>query len=47
MSEEVAIDWLETPNKVFDGVEPLELIECGEVDRIWQIVYALRSGEPT
>ncbi len=47
VKEDAVADWLETPSEVFDGLKPLELIERGEVDRIWQIVYALRSGEPT
>lgn len=47
VKEDVIAKWLETPNKALDGLKPLEVIERGEVDRIWQIVYALRSGEPT
>ena len=39
--------WLETPNEILGKLKPLEVIERGEVDRIWQIIYALRSGEPT
>ncbi len=40
-------EWLETPNDVLGGLKPLEVIERGEIDRIWQMVLALRSGEPT
>ncbi len=47
VEENVVAEWLETPNEVLDGLKPLEAIERGEVDRIWQVVYALRSGEPT
>ena len=47
VEEDVIADWLEAPNEVLDGLKPLEVIERGEVDRIWQMVYALRSGEPT
>ncbi len=47
VEEDVIAEWLDTPNEVLDGLKPLEAIERGEVDRIWQIVYALRSGEPT
>lgn len=47
VKEDVVAEWLETPSEVLDGLKPLELIERGEVDRIWQIIYALRSGEPT
>lgn len=47
VEEDVIAEWLETPNEVLGGLKPLEVIERGEVDRIWQMVYALRSGEPT
>jgi len=36
--------WLETPNDAFGGLKPLEVIERGEIDRIWQMVHTLRSG---
>jgi len=36
--------WLTQPNEAFDGLKPVEVIERGEVDRIWQMVYFLRSG---
>ena len=38
--------WLEQPNEAFDGLKPMEVIERGEVDRIWQMIYYLRSGVP-
>lgn len=38
--------WLETPNDAFDGLKPNEVIERGEIDRLWEIVYRLRSGMP-
>jgi hypothetical protein len=38
--------WLQTPNEAFDGLKPLEVIERGEIDRIWQMIYFLRSGTP-
>ena len=47
VKEDVVAEWLETPSEVLDGLKPLELIERGEVDRIWQIISALRSGGPT
>lgn len=40
-------EWVETPSEALDGLKPLELIERGEVDRIWQMIYAPQSGEPT
>jgi len=36
--------WLNQPNDAFDGLKPVEVIERGEVDRIWQMIYYLRSG---
>ncbi len=39
--------WLKTPNKAFQGLKPLEVIERGESDRIWSMVYFLRSGVPS
>lgn len=36
--------WLQTPNEAFDGLKPLEVIDRGESDRIWSMIYFLRSG---
>ncbi len=47
VKSDIVAEWLETPCEVLYGLKPLEVIERGEVDRIWQMVYALRSGEPT
>ena len=38
--------WLQTPNDAFDGSTPLQVIERGEVDRLWRMIYRLESGEP-
>ena len=38
--------WFETPNEAFDGFKPMELIERGEIDRLWGMVYRLRTGAP-
>jgi len=46
MVSETIGDWLTTPNDAFDGLKPLEVIERGEVDRIWQMIFLLRSGVP-
>ena len=37
-------DWLKTPNDAFDGSTPLQVIERGESDRIWTMIYEVRSG---
>jgi DNA-binding transcriptional regulator YiaG len=39
-------EWLETPNEKFRGLKPLEVIERGEVDRLWRMIYLLESGTP-
>lgn len=39
--------WLNTPNAAFDGLKPIEVIERGEVDRIWRMIYQLESGTPS
>ena len=44
MVAETIGDWLVTPNDAFDGLKPLEVIERGEVDRVWQMIFLLRSG---
>jgi transcriptional regulator with XRE-family HTH domain len=36
--------WLDTPNDAFDGLKPLEVIERGEIDRLWNMIYYLESG---
>lgn len=36
--------WLETPNDAFDGLKPVEVIERGEIDRLWNMVFYLESG---
>lgn len=38
--------WIKEPNKAFDGLKPIEVIERGEVDRIWRMIYFVRSGQP-
>ncbi len=36
--------WFETPNPAFDGLKPLEVIERGEIDRLWTMIFYLESG---
>lgn len=38
--------WLQTPNEVFDGSTPLQVIERGEIVRLWRMIYRTESGEP-
>ena len=46
VSPEAIGPWLKEPNPAFDGSTPLQVIERGETDRIWRMVYELQSGEP-
>ena len=39
-------DWFDTPNDAFDGLKPIEVIERGEIDRLWEMFFRLRSGIP-
>lgn len=38
--------WLKTPNAAFDGSTPLQVVERGEIDRIWRMLFDLESGQP-
>jgi DNA-binding transcriptional regulator YiaG len=38
--------WLKEPNLAFDGSTPVQVIERGQIDRIWRLLYFLESGEP-
>jgi DNA-binding transcriptional regulator YiaG len=36
--------WLDTPSDAFDGLKPIEVIERGETDRLWRMLFYLESG---
>ena len=36
--------WFDTPNPAFGGLKPVEVIERGESDRLWQMIFELRAG---
>jgi DNA-binding transcriptional regulator YiaG len=38
--------WLHQPNPAFDRLTPLQVIELGEIDRLWAMVHDLGSGQP-
>jgi transcriptional regulator with XRE-family HTH domain len=44
MQEDAIPSWLDMPNPAFDGLKPLEVIERGEIDRLWEMIYYLESG---
>jgi hypothetical protein len=31
--------WLAEPNEALDGFKPLEIVERGETDRLWRLIY--------
>jgi hypothetical protein len=37
-------EWLEKPNPAFGDLKPLEVIERGEIDRLWSMIFYLESG---
>lgn len=39
--------WLLEPNVAFDGFKPLEIVERGEIDRIWRLLCQTTPTEPT
>lgn len=46
VAKEAIGPWLKESNPAFDGSTPLQVIERGETDRIWRMIYELQSGEP-
>jgi DNA-binding transcriptional regulator YiaG len=46
MKADFVSEWLQTPNEAFDGLKPVEVIERGEIDRLWRMVYLVESGVP-
>jgi hypothetical protein len=46
-SPEQLAAWLKSPNKAFGGSQPLQVIERGEIDRTWRMIYFLESGSPS
>lgn len=46
MENEDVGPWLKAPNPAFANSTPLQVIERGETDRIWRMIYQLETGEP-
>jgi hypothetical protein len=38
--------WLKQPNAALEGSTPVQVIERGQIDRIWRLLYYAESGEP-
>jgi hypothetical protein len=47
MKPEFIPNWLDAPNECFGGLKPIEVLERGEIDRIWTLLFQLESGNPT
>lgn len=43
---EIISRWLQSPCEAFEGRTPLQVIELGHIDRIWTMIYHMRSGTP-
>jgi transcriptional regulator with XRE-family HTH domain len=46
MKDAFISEWLLSPNAAFDGLKPIEVIERGETDRLWRMIYLGESGVP-
>ncbi len=46
MKPEFVGTWLQSPNPAFGGLKPLEVVERGEMDRLWRMIFRLESGHP-
>lgn len=38
--------WLDQPNEMLGGLKPVEAIERGQIDLVWQVAEGLRTGSP-
>lgn len=47
MLPEFVDHWLSFPNEELDGHKPIEFIKQGKIDRIYDIIDRLRSGQFT
>jgi DNA-binding transcriptional regulator YiaG len=36
--------WMRTPNPAFEGQTPIQVIECGESDRLWRMIVQIDSN---
>ncbi len=42
--KEAVAEWLEQPNEGFGNLKPLEVVERGESDRLWRMIYFVGAG---
>lgn len=46
MKPEFVGAWLQAPNPAFAGLKPIEVVERGEMDRLWRMIFRVESGHP-
>jgi len=46
MKKEYFAVWLFSPVPYFDGATPAQLIQRGEIDRLWKLIWRLQEGIP-
>ncbi len=39
--------WMQQQHEAFDGLKPTEVIDRGQSDRLWEMIFNLRSGNPS
>lgn len=37
-------EWMRTPNAAFEGQTPIQIIERGESDRLWRMIFEINVG---
>ena len=47
MRAEAVPGWLEEPNQGFGGLKPIEVVERGQIDRLWAMIFEVESGMPS
>lgn len=36
--------WLKVPNPAFDPLTPIEVLERGQIDRLWRMIFEMETG---
>jgi hypothetical protein len=44
MPAEAVGQWLRDPNPAFENQPPLQVIERGETDRLWRMIFQIDAG---
>ncbi|MGV3774104.1 MAG: hypothetical protein ACO1QB_14480 [Verrucomicrobiales bacterium] len=46
VEKEAIPEWLRKQNAAFEHMTPLQVIEVGEIDRLWDMIYKVGGGVP-